>query len=219
MEMEINVINNKIFTNLLKNKSKRKRNFIYHFLVKSKPHERIDLLITACVNIYQKKKYSNSNENMLFLRKTDETIWNLPIPLSKRKPLSSNPPYFWAIFSWLFMTLFFQEGVFVQISKARPPIIFFFLRRGNYVAISLSFSFLTASWIILLRSFKTFVILPSCDLATASTILLPIKSPAASAVFWIALFETVLSASVADYLVWSRSFGLICHSSFSLYFY
>ena len=37
--------------------SERKRNFIIHnFLVKSKPHERIDLLITANVNIYQTKK-------------------------------------------------------------------------------------------------------------------------------------------------------------------
>ena len=65
MEMEINVINNKIFTeNKFRNKSKRKKNFIiYYFLVKSKPHEIIDLLITASVNIYQtKKKYSNSNE-------------------------------------------------------------------------------------------------------------------------------------------------------------
>ena len=35
---------------------------IYYFLVKSKPHERIDLLITTSVNIYQTKK-SNSNEN------------------------------------------------------------------------------------------------------------------------------------------------------------
>ena len=34
-----------------------KRNFIiYHFLVKSKPHKRIDLLITASVNIYQTKR-------------------------------------------------------------------------------------------------------------------------------------------------------------------
>ena len=57
MEMEINVINNRIFTKLFKNKSKRKTNFIiYHFLVKSKPHERIDLLITASVNIYRTKK-------------------------------------------------------------------------------------------------------------------------------------------------------------------
>ena len=29
---------------------------MYHFLVKSKPHERIDLLITTSVNIYETKK-------------------------------------------------------------------------------------------------------------------------------------------------------------------
>ena len=47
----------KFSQNIFKNKSKRKRNFIiYHFLVESKPHERIDLLITASVNIYQTKK-------------------------------------------------------------------------------------------------------------------------------------------------------------------
>ena len=41
-----------------------KRNFIiYHFLVERKPHERIDLLITASVNIYHTKK---SIENMPF---------------------------------------------------------------------------------------------------------------------------------------------------------
>ena len=84
MEIEINVINNKIFVKLFKNKSKRKRNFIkYHFLVKSKPHERIDLLIIANVNIYQtKKKYFNSNVNMFFIRKTDQTTWNLPLSTS-----------------------------------------------------------------------------------------------------------------------------------------
>ena len=40
----------------------------------------MDLLIIASVNIYQakKKKYSNSNENMLFCRKTDETVWKPP---------------------------------------------------------------------------------------------------------------------------------------------
>ena len=56
--MEINVIDNKIFTNFFfLNKSTRKRNFIiYHFLVESKPRERIDLLITASMNIYQTKK-------------------------------------------------------------------------------------------------------------------------------------------------------------------
>ena len=56
------VINNKIFTkNIFKNRSKRKRNFIvYHFLVESKPHERIDVLITASVNIYRTKKENNA---------------------------------------------------------------------------------------------------------------------------------------------------------------
>ena len=53
----------------------RKKNFIiYHFLVESKSHKRIDLLIIASVNIYlpdKEKKYSNSNENMLFCRKTE----------------------------------------------------------------------------------------------------------------------------------------------------
>ena len=62
---------------------------MYHFLVKSEPHERIDLLITTSVNIYQTKK-SNSNENMLFLRKTDETIWKPPF--IREPPLSTNPP-------------------------------------------------------------------------------------------------------------------------------
>ena len=61
-EMEINIINNKVFTKIYI-KNKRKRNFIiYHFLVESKPHGRIDLL---SVNIYQTKKYFNRNENML----------------------------------------------------------------------------------------------------------------------------------------------------------
>ena len=41
----------------VKSKSKRKRNFIiYHFLGESKPYERIDLMITASINIYQTKK-------------------------------------------------------------------------------------------------------------------------------------------------------------------
>ena len=38
-------------------KSKREKNFItYHFLVESKPHERIYLIIAASMNIYQPKK-------------------------------------------------------------------------------------------------------------------------------------------------------------------
>ena len=56
MEMEINVIHNKIFTKLyLKIRVGKKNIIFYHFLVKSKPHERTDILITASVNIYQTK--------------------------------------------------------------------------------------------------------------------------------------------------------------------
>ena len=48
----------KFSQNIFKNKSKREKKLIIHnFLVKSKPDERIDLLITAAsVNIYQTKK-------------------------------------------------------------------------------------------------------------------------------------------------------------------
>ena len=54
MEMSLII---KFSKNYIKNNSKRKRNFIiHHFLVKSKPHERIDLLITANANICQTKK-------------------------------------------------------------------------------------------------------------------------------------------------------------------
>ena len=51
MEMEINVISNKNFTTFY-----LKKFHIYHILVESKPHERIGLLITASMNIYQRKK-------------------------------------------------------------------------------------------------------------------------------------------------------------------
>ena len=43
-------------------------------------------------------------------------------------------------------------------------------------------------------------------LVILSAILLPIKSPVASAVFWIALFEAVFIASVIDFLALSRTF-------------
>ena len=54
--------------------------------------------------------------------------------------------------------------------------------------------------------FETFVILPA--------ILLPIESPVASAVFWIAL-----SASVADCLVWLKRFELYLLVNCCLHFY
>ena len=56
--MEINVINNKNFTKFYLKIREQGKEILYHFLVESKPHERIDLLITASMNIYQTKKRS-----------------------------------------------------------------------------------------------------------------------------------------------------------------
>ena len=60
----MNDISDKIFTkNIFINKTKQKRNLTkFNFLVGSKLYERIDLLITGSINIYQtkkEKKYSN----------------------------------------------------------------------------------------------------------------------------------------------------------------
>ena len=63
-----------------------------------------------------------------------------------------------------------------------------------------SVSLSTASELFLGEPLDTVVVL--------SAILLPIKSSVVSAVFWIALFEAVLSAFVADYLALSISFWL-----------
>ena len=63
------------------------------------------------------------------------------------------------------------------------------------LGISLSWLFVTASEIFSCESFETIVIL--------LTILLLIKSPVASAVFSLTLFEKVLIVSAADCLAWS----------------
>ena len=55
MEMEINVINNEIFTKPYFKIRARGKQISYHFTVKVKPHEGIDLLITVSVNIYHAK--------------------------------------------------------------------------------------------------------------------------------------------------------------------
>ena len=56
MEIEINVINNKNFTKFYLKIGVREKDISCYFLVESKPYERIDLLITASINIYQTKK-------------------------------------------------------------------------------------------------------------------------------------------------------------------
>ena len=91
-------------------------------------------------------------------------------------------------------------------------IFLFFFRRYIYLSfgISLSCSFLIVSKLLCDKVHETFVIL--------SAIWLTIKSPVASAVFWIPHFEVVLSASVADCLALAM-FGYMYHLNFYFHFY
>ena len=109
MEMEINVLNNKIFTKLYLTIRVRGKT-IYYFLVKSKPHERTDLLITASMNTNQTKT-PIVMKTCFFLRKTDETIWKSP-PFLRESSLSTNP---------LISEQFFHDPLLIQISKTRYP--------------------------------------------------------------------------------------------------
>ena len=68
------------------------------------------------------------------------------------------------------------------------------------LCISLSYLLVTISEIFFCKIFEIFAIL--------SANLLPLKSIVASAISWVSPLESVLSASLADYLVWSRSFEL-----------
>ena len=96
---------------IFKNKSNRKKKFtIYHFLVKSKvkPYERIVSWLQQ-VWIFTNKN-SNSNEELLFLRKTDETIW--------KPSLSTNPP--------ISNQFFHDPPLCPNFNNKIPPIVFFF---------------------------------------------------------------------------------------------
>ena len=82
MEIEINVIHNKIFSKLyLKIRVKGKK--FHNISFSSKKWATWENRYIDCRKyeyLPDKKVYSNSNENMLFLRKTDETIWQPPPP-------------------------------------------------------------------------------------------------------------------------------------------
>ena len=88
------------------------------------------------------KKYSNSNENMLFWRKTDETTRKSP--LSKRTPISTNP---------LFLSNFFEPplcpnfknkkrsnivSAWVLILPSKPQPNSFFLPNYGHKSLSLN---------------------------------------------------------------------------------
>ena len=103
-------------------------------------------------------------------------------------------------FSELFCCKFFETFVIFLIFLYYN-IILILVPQYIYLSlgISSSCSFAAVSELFFLN-FETFVILLA--------ILLPIKSLVAYAVFWIALFEAVLNALVADCSAWSRRFWL-----------
>ena len=112
MEREIN---NKIFTKLyLKIKVRGKEISDIIFCKKETTWKKRSIDYSKCE--YLLHKNSNSNENMLFLSKTDKTIWKPPlsksIPPLPPPPLSTKPPI---------SEQFFMTSLFVQISKTRYP--------------------------------------------------------------------------------------------------
>ena len=69
-ENELNIINNKNSIKLYLKIRVRGKEISYHFQVESKPHERIDLLITASMNIYQTKKKKKKSIPQSIVMKT-----------------------------------------------------------------------------------------------------------------------------------------------------
>ena len=83
--------------------------------------------------------------------------------------------------------------------------VFCLISRERYLSLGIfstfSVSFVTVSELFCGKAFENFVIL--------SAVLLLVKSPVTSALFKIALFKAVLSASVADFFVHQEVFGYI----------
>ena len=132
--------------------------------------------------------------------------------------------FFQNLGGWFGVLLFFFFQiyyflVFYHYITLRSSIIFC-LCFGD-IFLSLGILYHLHLWLFLNYSLVMFfrlVILLSYYLATASAILLPIKSPFPSDVFWIAFFEAVLSVSVVDCLAWLRRFWLYLPFTFLLIF-
>ena len=85
---------------------------MYHFLVQSKPRERIDLFITGSMNIYQIKKKNKVFQIVMKACFSEEKLikqYGNP-PFKENSPLSTN---------LLFLSNFFMTPLFVQILKRR----------------------------------------------------------------------------------------------------
>ena len=108
---------------------------------------------------------------------------------------------------WCLINLLFFDITLLYYYILLKSSIIFCLFSGN-ICLSLRISL----WSLLFSSSFLTVSELFCEVLEAFVIfyaiLLPIKSPVASTVFIIALFEAVLSASVANCSAWSRSFWL-----------
>ena len=107
------------------------------------------------MNIYQikKEKYFNSNENMLFSRKTDKTIWKPPF--SKRIP----PPPTFQLTS-LVLNNFLMTPRLVQILKIRTPLILGGRKLCMYIIHELyKLNYLFSIIILLIVNFNVYEIL------------------------------------------------------------
>ena len=94
--------------------------------------------------------------------------------------------------------LFFGMPLLYYYTNLNSSIICCLFSGDMYLSFGASDSSLASLFCGFLDFLETLVIL--------SAILLPIKSPIASAVFWIALFEAVFIASVFGFLVLARGF-------------
>ena len=98
----------------------------------------------------------------------------------------------------------FDTPLLYYYINLRSVIIFCFSSWYMYIYIYLSLGISLSSFIVIVSELFCGELLENFAILLA--ILLPIKSPAASAVFWTTLFKIVLSAYIADCLAWSRSY-------------
>ena len=96
--------------------------------------------------------------------------------------------------------LFFDIALLYYYTNLNSSIICSLFSGDIYVFIGFSISFSFCERDSLVNFLESLVVL--------SAILLPIKSPVASSVFWIAVFETVFIVLVVDFLAVSRRFWL-----------
>ena len=101
-------------------------------------------------------------------------------------------------------SLFFDVPL-LYYTNLNSSIICFLFSGDIYLSLSISISFPS---VFKCNSFEAFWEDLFETLVILSAILLPMKWPVVSAVFWIALFEAVFIASGVDFLVLSRSFWL-----------